>query len=66
MKLHRIFIDKNLLNYARRVYGCLMHSEHRDSKKKPQIACDPKWPICHQQLQKNKIEQVDPEPWVIK
>lgn len=54
------------MNYARRVYGCLMHSEHRDSKKKPQIACDPKWPICHQQLQKNKIEQVDPEPWVIK
>jgi hypothetical protein len=55
MKLQAVYIDRNLLNFARRVYGCLMQGEPKESKRHNQINCDPKWPICHQQLQKNKI-----------
>lgn len=65
MKLETVYIDRNILNFARRVYACLMQGESKQSKKN-QINCDPTWPICHQQLQKNKIEQIDPDPWVFK
>ncbi len=43
-----------------------MQEEPKDSHKKTQITCDPKWPICHQQLQKNRVDQIDPDPWVLK
>lgn len=67
-RLKGISIDPVYLKIAREVYLQLLKSDEppNDSKKYTQIPCNPKWPICHQQLQKNRIQQVDPEIWVFK
>ena len=64
--MKNIFVNRGMVNFARRVYELLMRLENKDSRKKVTTSCDPQWPICHFQLHKNKIEQKDPEPWVFK
>lgn len=62
-----IFIDPDLLEVARKVYQSLMQSDEKNEpKKKNKMSCNPKWPICHEQLHRNKVQLIDPEPWVIK
>jgi hypothetical protein len=43
-----------------------MRVDLKSPKKKIDMKCDLRWPICHYQLHRFKIEQRDPEPWVLK
>jgi len=65
MKL--LFIDPRLLQVARMVYESMVESEGTTADKKvPTVKCSPKWPICHQLLQKNRVHQLESEIWVFK
>ena len=65
-KIKNVYINRGLINFARRAYEVLMRIDSKETKKKIATTCNPKWPICHYQLHKNKLEQKDPEPWVFK
>lgn len=66
-RLRSIFINRELLPFARQIYEKLMIGDTKNTgKKTPNTYCDPDWPICFQLLQKNKVEQLDSEIWVFK
>lgn len=65
--LRTIFIDRDLLPFARQVYEQLMVGDTKNAGKKlSPTFCNPEWPICYQLLQKNKVEQLDSEVWVFR
>lgn len=65
MKL--LYIDPKLLQVARLVYESMLVTENTAvNKKVPNVMCSPKWPICHQLLQKNRVHQLESEVWVFK
>lgn len=65
--MKNLFIDPKLLQVSRIVYESMLVSENTSiDKKVPVVNCSPKWPICHQLLQKNRVHQLESEVWVFK
>ena len=59
-RIRGVFIDRELLPFAREIYESLMLGDAKaNGKKVGAVNCNPEWPICYQMLQKNKVEQLD-------
>jgi hypothetical protein len=66
-RLRSIYINRELLPFAREIYEKLMVGDTKNGGKKINtVYCNPEWPICYQLLQKNKIEQLDSDVWIFK